>query len=92
MPVTTAHKSIINLVLVRIDYASSADFLYGKVKKRFSLAIGNHLDKNPVTAREDAENWNLSRSSAAALSLALATEIGFIKLFSPDRRETASSA
>lgn len=81
IPVTTAHKRDINLVLASIDYASPADLLDGKFKKRFGLAIGNHLDKNLASSREDTENWKLFPSSAVALSLALAAEIGFIKLY-----------
>ena len=79
MPVTTEHKGIIALELVRVNNATTPNHLDRQIQQRLGLDV--HMDT--AVPLEDAEYGNFVGRSASALAFALTSEIGFIQFDRP---------
>ena len=78
VPVSAEHKGILDLELVRVDYASAAHLPDGHVQERFGPYVRDGLHMNKSVPFKNAEDRDLAGGATAAFAFTFAAETGFI--------------
>ena len=84
--IAAEHQGVIDLVAVGVDHAAPTDHLHGGGQKGLGRDVADRLHLDPAAPLQDAENRDFTRCASASLALALAPEVGLVRLHLPSKK------